>query len=186
MWINPLTYGPIEGGRNDGILAVQVDLTGETPDGNTDEVARTIFEVNKLQKDGKIGRSKVINLSGTFTQENSPFVLTALEVWRKHNWEIVVNSDGQIYHPWFIWANFITVNITREPWAGFNCNEVRFHVDGDEIFDPILPADLKKSSVSLFIVPGKDTKLSKVMDFIKGSEYPWNLLIPHKGYKEEL
>jgi hypothetical protein len=36
------------------------------------------------------------------------------------------------------------------------------------------------------VVPGKSTKLSKVMEFIKGSEYPWNLLIPHRVHKEEL
>lgn len=186
MWINKLKYGPISGGRNDGVMAVHVEPTGDSADPNTDEVAKTIFEVNRLHKAGKIGKTKVINLKGTFTQENSPFILSALKVWREHGWEIIANVDGQVYHTWLVLAHFIVVNIDRNPWAGFNCNEVRFHVSGDEIFEPILPSDLRKPNCTLFVVPGRDSKLGNIVDFIKNSEYPWNLLIPHKTHKEDL
>ena len=131
-WIRSITYGPLYGGANAGVLSFTVQFNGHDPDMDKSEMAETVIKLRSY------GGRKVVNLLGVFPGNDS-YMYTFCRALRDSGFKIIAHSKGQIYHSWFTLVDWLVVENSGEPWMVFKCSEVIFTWDGEAAFPEVTP-----------------------------------------------
>lgn len=179
-WLESITYGPVWGGRNSGLLAFTIDFSGEEPDEHG-EVAETLLMVRGFPAPAP----KWLHLRGKFPSQEI-WLHSFCKAARDSSFWIFAESDGQLWRPWFIpeCVNWLIVNNDSRPWMQFRCNELRFHWDGES--DP--PAAAPELQLTQFVlIPPEGTPSERILEFLRKAKGSWSVALrPKNAFKVQL
>lgn len=181
-WVSAVSYGPLYGGRNAGLLAFTVDFSGAEPDSASGEMAETLM----LLRNYKSAEPRWLYLRGAFPT-NELFLHSFCKAARDSGFWTFVETDGQLWRPWFtpdLVNHLIVVNDGR-PWMQFRCQEFRLHWDGETPPPSEVPPELATTQFVLVPMPG--VALEKTLDFLRRAKGVWSLALwPKNAFRINL
>jgi len=180
-WINSISYGPLYGGRNSGLLAFTLTFSGESPDVEHCEAAETLLTI----KSYPAAIPKWLYLRGRFPQEDV-WLHSFCRAARDSGFWTFIESDGQLWRPFFIpeCTNWLIVVTDGRPWMGFKCHELRFVWDG-EAPPPDVPPEL--ALTQFVLVPPEGTPAEKILDFLRKAKGSWSVALrPKNAFKVQI
>jgi hypothetical protein len=179
MWVSSISYGPIFGGRNAGLLAFVLDFTGDPP--AEGEAAETLLKIRSF----KAADYKWLYLRGKFPKEEI-WLHSFCKAARDSGFWIFVETDGQLWRPWFgiDCVNHLIVINDGRPWMQFRCQELRFLWDGEAAPPEPIP---ELQTTQYVLVPPEGVSAEKVLEFLRKAKGSWSLsLRPKNAFRVQL
>ena len=182
MTVNSIRYQPIEGGALGGHFALHVTL-GE---GNLPGVDSTPTEVSTRIHDAfKSLDLKSKSISGVLFDCRKAILapeemISLLGTMRDWKYPIILWVGEMTRHPWFEYANFITVFVVSTNWPNFRANEIRYvpPINGDEWTEPEV-FEVNQGAVC-YVDPFSDRKnksvATQLLQFITEAKRAWGVI----------
>ena len=166
-WIRSISYGPLYGGVNAGILAYTILLSGEAPDMEKGEMASSLIQLRDA------GGRKAVNLTGKFPLNDS-YMYTFCRALRDSGYQIIAHSNGQMYHSWFTLVDWLVVENAGEPWVVFKCQEFLFFWNGS---DPLPEVTPELEATQFVLRAGEDVAPEVVLRTLSKAGIRWRLYV---------
>lgn len=176
MKVSSIRYQPIEGGALGGHFALHVTLgAGDSPGVifSATELATHIHDdFEKLSLKAKAIRGVLIDCrAATHDVDEMNALLGTLKDWG-HQIILWVNED--IRHPWFEFANYITVFVRSRNWANFRVTEIRYEPPSEGPWEEPEVFDVNQNAAS-YVVAGAQSA-SIILKFVTEAKRPWGIV----------
>ena len=181
-WIESITYGPLNGGMNHGVLAFTVNITPNEPVAGADEIADAIMLIRKFPT----GTNKVVRVTGKFAPKNDINMLTLLTSLKNSGYLIIAETDGILFHQWFTFPlsiegkmaptiDWLVVTLNKPVWPGFKVHELRYVLSGYDQVEPVLPKEV--GGMQLYLIPPLNDAIEKSLSWIAKTDHKWRIFL---------
>jgi hypothetical protein len=164
MNVKAITFRPVRGGSQEGIPTVWVELAVGSSPMPPSEVIETIIGFNA-------GKAKNVAIVGDLAYEDSDLMYALVRALKDFGYAIRIETNGQIYPPWFERATWIVVGLeTADGWLRHPCHEIRYRIDSGGDPEPQFPASVPASYIIC-----KDLK--EAVSFVRRAKNPWGIIL---------
>jgi hypothetical protein len=189
MQLKSVTFGTDSRGNASGILGFTISFTDTVNKKSDVEEKSDIMDdiamaINLVENHRMSKKYKSIFINGLSDDSELEYmILTLLKAFKDRGYVIYLTTTSTIYHSYYMVADYIRLLLKPNvAWAGFQCNEIVYELDKENLIDPEIPELKILKTLSV-----KTEDYLEIPSFLEMSKYTWTInLQPKNSIKESL